>query len=662
MTPHLKAPARLGAPVHLEPGEWLHSAISRWAWETFGVSRGALLDSLGLANASLPAINAIGTRLEPAIAANITCATGIPEPRLREATMERLDGALLWLTVIGYGKVAPKVAKGALWSWQAGTRYCPDCLHDRPGVFHLTWRSPWLFACVRHHRLLHDSCSACQGALVEMRGRNYDLFDPSTCRANLAPPGGTRTIPCRALLAQTWDELRLAPESAPMRAQQEILRRVENGTAMELLCSLQPAAIGLSGARALDDIAELSGLDEAELAGLLEDEKRVGIGAPKNAYAMAALTGAAFELISTDDARSQSIIRNATFSRAPAPVPRNAGYGPGSPRELIARWPAAPSLFRTRILRALDEDLTTGQRILWDSAARSSAVKSHQVRPYDREKRFAGIPSELWPDWCSRLDAGGQVDAATLARSLTRVVQVAGAQDLPDVVVEFSVAGVLRHNMLGTPKQTNALLAGISELGHTIDRYDLVIDYPRRLGLPISQMLPFQHWQLIAKSIRISPGFHRRHHNARRYLWQRLTGCGIREFPEELRIGTSHDDTAQYTLFCTQMTVDLQRGLDGYAQAFLEHHGINEPVTWSPPAAAGRRWVGPEILDLDINRLHYLLRCVTYSHRRLSDALQVSTRRIVRAIDEAPPRTVHRITHLNWSKDLPPRAPERLQR
>ncbi|MBN9632073.1 MAG: TniQ family protein [Actinobacteria bacterium] len=642
--------------MRLEPGEWLHSAISRWAWEIFGVSRGALLKSFGLGSASPSTINAIGTRLEPAIVAAISRATGIPELRLREATMQELDGKLLWLTMNGFGKVANKVAKGALWSWQAGTRYCPDCIREQPGVFHLVWRSPWSFACVRHQRLLHDSCSACHKSLVEMRGSNRDLFDPSTCRANLEPAGATRTTPCRAPLADTWDELWLEPDSPPMRAQQEILRRVEDGTVMEMLCSLQPAAIGLSGARALHDIAELSGLDAAELAGLLDDEKRVGVSAPKNAYAMAALTGAAFELISRDDARSQAIIRNATFARAPAPVPRNAGYGPGSPRELIGRWPSAPTKFRAQILRALDADLTTGQRILWDSVARSSEPNDDETRLYDREKRFAGIPSHLWPDWCSRLDVGGQVDAATLARSLTRVVQVAGARDLPNVFVEFGVADVLRHNMLGTSRQTNAVLAGISELGHTVDKHDLVIDYPRRLNLPLSQMLPFPHWQLLAASVRMIPGADRRHRNVRRYLWQRLTGCGIREFPEQLRMGRSRGDTFEYTLFCTQMTVDLQRGLDGYAQAFLEHHGIHEPVTWSPPPAAGTRWVGPEILDLDIDRLHYLLRCVTYIHRQLSDALQVSPRRIVRAIDKAPPPTVHNITHLNWSQHLPPRA------
>lgn len=141
-----------------------------------------------------------------------------------------------------------------------------------------------------------------------------------------------------------------------------------------------------------------------------------------------------------------------------------------------------------------------------------------------------------------------------------------------------------------------------------------------------------------------------------RAVSQRLTGSGIQDFPDELRVGVSHGDTAQYTLFRTQLTIDLQRGLDAYAQAFLEHHGIQEPVIWSPPAPPGVKWVGPELLDLDVNRMHTMLRFETYNHRRLADALNVSPRRVVRAIDAAPTPTVYRITHLAWSEQLPPRT------
>jgi hypothetical protein len=656
MTTHLASPTPLGAPVDLHPGEWLHSAISRWAWETFGVSRGALLDSFGLGSAPLVEIAGLGTRLPPAIAANIARATGIDKDRLHKATMEGLDGSLLWLTVLHDGRVSGTLSRSALWSWQAGTRYCPDCLHDQPGVFHLTWRSPWIFACMQHRRLLHDACSTCQGALVEMRGRNRDLFDPSTCRANVAPPGATRIVHCRARLDDTWDDLYLDNDSAPIRAQRSILCRMEDGTSMEFLSYLQAVATGLRGAKAVDDIASLSGLDTLELRGLLDDEKHVGISAPKNAYAMAALIGAAFALFHTDEFQAQPIIRMATFSRSPAPVPRDVGFGPGSPRELLSRWPTAPPPFRAQILRALDHDLSTGQRILWDSAATPTTLRSHRAQGYDPDQRLASIPTLLWPEWCSRFDIGSHVDLAALARSLASAVRVAGAQDLPGFS-ETNLAAMLRPNMLGGRPQTDALLAGISELAHTIDDAGVVIDYPRRAELPSAELLPPAHWERLAASIRIRPGTDRRIRNARRYLWQRLTGADIRDFPEDLRVKTSRDDTAEYTIFRTQLTADLQQALDRYGRAFLLSQGIDEPVTWSPNAAPGLNWPGPEILDLNIERLHSMLRSGIYNHRRLADALRVTPRRILRAIDAAPPPTVYRITHLDWHEQLPPLRP-----
>ncbi|MFF9564351.1 TniQ family protein [Leifsonia sp. NPDC014704] len=648
-------PGRLGAPLALHAGEWLHTAISRWAFDIFGVSRAALLHAFGLDPIYTRAINMMGNRLSAMLAASIEAATGIPAQRLREATMEHLDGSLLWLAMDGQERKSSRIAKGALWSWQAGTRYCPDCLREQPGVFQLTWRSPWIFACLKHQRLLHDTCSACHQELSELRGRNSDRFDINTCRSNIAEPGAPRAIFCRAALADTWDEIQLATDSPPLQAQEAILTRLGEGTAMDLLCSLQPVAIGLSGARALNDIAELSGLDQQELAGLLEEEKRVGLSAPRNAYAMAAVVGAAYILLNRDDDRSRTIIRNATFARPPARAPRDAGYGPGSPRELLARWPSAPPTFRFRVLRALDADLTTGQRILWDTSngLEPRALDHPLTHAYDHHKRASGIPPLLWADWCSRLDVNGAVEAETLARTLARVVRVAGAQDLPDVVMEFSLAALIRPNMLGTWQQANTLIAAISRLAHSIDHHDLVIDYPRRAALPVRDLLPRTHWSRLCESIKIFPGKERRHRNARRYLWQRITGTGIRDLPGDLRVGTTRDDTAEYTVFCTEITRDIQRGLDNYAHAFLNHHGIHEPITWSPPAPPGKRWPGAEILDLDVPLLHSMLRSGIYSHRRLAEALHTTPRRVLRAINAAPPPTVRRPDHPDWRDVLP---------
>ncbi|TFD07530.1 TniQ family protein [Cryobacterium sp. TMT1-66-1] len=658
MRARIGTPIRLGVPVDLYPGEWLHSAISRWAWQTFAVSRAALFNAFGLAEVPHSAITALGTRLLPEIAANISYSTGITERRLRGATMESLDEKLLTLNGRGEGQLSGTVSRCGTWSWQAGTRYCPDCLHDHPGVFQLRWRSPWAFACTTHRRILLDACPWCQGEVVEMRGRNTDLFDPSTCRANTAPEGATRRIACRAKLEETWDHFRLKEGSAPMLAQRTIFRRERAGISMQFLRLLQAAATGLRGAKAFDEIGLLSGLDSGELRGLFDDEKHVGISAPKSAYAMAGLAGAAFILTHAPEADAKAMIRRASFSRPPSHVPRGAGYGPGSPLELLTRWPDAPEPFRAQILRAHDQDLTISQRILWDTAVDPITLAVHRPQRWIPAKRWACIPEQLWPAWCSRFDVGGKVDGATLARALAHAVRVAGTSGSTGRDEEKNLAAILRPNMLGTSEETHGLLAGISELAHTIDDGDFVIDYPKRTDLPATELLPRTHWELLADSVFSDPGTHRRLRNARRYLWQRITAAGVDKFPDALRIGLTRDDSAEYTNFCTRMTAELQNAFDRYGQAFLRSHGSWEPVTWTPDVVVGVGWPGTEITDLDVDLLHTMLLDGLITRRRLAETLRVSSRQVLRAIDAAPPATGRSVRHVDWQQLLPPRLPE----
>lgn len=659
MTVRIDIPVRLGAPVELYPDEWLHSAISRWAWQTFGVSRAALFNAFGLSKIPQTAITALGTRLLPEIAGNISYATGITELRLRGATMESLDESLLLLNGRSDGQSSATVSKDGPWSWQAGTRYCPDCLHHQPGVFLVHWRSPWVFACMTHRRILLDACPWCQGEVVEMRGRNTDLFDPSTCRASTAPKDATRRTPCRARLEETWEHLRLDQNSVPMLAQRIIFLHARAGTSMEFLQLLQAAATGLRGAKAFDDIGLLSGLNSAELRGLFDDEKHVGISAPKSAYAMAALAGAALMLTRLDEGYAKKLIRRTTFARPPAPAPRGAGYGPGSPYELLTRWPGAPKPFRAQILRAHDQDLTISQRILWDTAVDPNTLTAHGPQGGVTARRGVCVPEQLWPAWCSRLDVGGTVEGATLARALATAVGRVGTTGSLRHDDEKNLAAILRPNMLGTSAQADRLLAGISELAHTIDDGDYVIDYRKRADLPAADLLPREHWELLADSISSDPGAHRRLRNARRYLWQRMTATGTNKLPDELRIGFSRSDAAEYTDFCTRMTAELQEALDRYGQAFLHRQGTWEPVTWTPKVVVNVGWPGTEITDLDVALLHTMLFDGIATHRRLAETLRVPTRQVLRAIDAAPPATGRTVKPMDWQQLLPPRHPER---
>jgi len=659
MTAKIGTAIRLGAPLALREGEWLHSAISRWAWD-FGVSRAALLDAFGLADIPPSAITALGTRLLPEHAANIAYATGITEQRLRDSTMETLAGSLIRMLRRVNGHYVSTISKQGPWSWQAGTRYCPDCVRADPGVFKVLWRSPWAFACTAHRRILLDGCPSCHGAIVEMRGRNTDPFDPSTCRAHTGEENAIRRTHCGATLEDTWEHFRLKRGSAPLAAQEAIFSHHQTDTGAELIQILQSTATALRGSRSIDDIAALSGLDESELRGLVDEEKHVGISAPNNAYAMAALTGAAWALVHQPEAAARPVIRQTTFSRPPARVPRGAGHGPGSPAELLTRWPGAPDALRAWILRAHDQDLTVTQRILWDTAVAPATMRTHHPRATYGLKRRTCVPDTLWPEWCSRLDIGGNVDTSALGRALAIAVRAVGMGDEVRVKEESNLAAILRSNMLGTPGQTTALLAGISELAHTIDDAKQVINYPRRLDLPSAEMLPRTHWEQLADSIHTDPGGAPRLRHARRYLWQRLSATTVDQLPAELQLGFTRDDAARYTDFRTQMTAELQHALDRYGQAFLNAHRIWEPVTATPDVAVPLDWPGPEILDLDLDRLHSMLYDGTRTQRVLADALRVTTRRVVRAIDACPPSTGAAVCAVAWEQLLVPLRPSPL--
>lgn len=646
----LGAPVRLGAPLALVPGEWLHSAISRWAWYEFGVSRAALFRAFGLAAVDRQSLPALGIRLLPDIATNIAVATGIPESELHNATMSCLNGGCIRLrTVKRTGYLSGRVAKEHLWSWQTGTRYCPECLTERPGVFYLRWRTPWAFCCTRHRRVLLDGCFECHAPVVEMRWREPTAYNPSTCRARL--DANVRTSFCRADLRQGYEDDRL-PESSPILEVHRLLVASEaDGSTRRLLRLLQSAATGLRAAKAYDEIAELSGVPAEDLLGLFDDEKRIGASAPSSSFAMAALVGAAYTLTRLEGRESRRIIRQATFTRTPAFVPREAGLGPGSPTELLSRWPKAPSRFQTQILAAHDQDFTVGQRVLWDTSPRFADTGPS----YDPDQRFSHVPQALWPEWCSRLDIGGAVDNETLSQALATAVRLNGSRGERSASDSVAIARILRPNLLGSPEQTDRILAGIAALARSVDSARDAVDYPSRTDLPVDDLLQPTHWAQIAESIDVDPGSGRKRRNARRYLWQRLTATSASELEGDLAIGRTRADGAEYTNFRTCMTAELQRALDDYGTAFLRHHGYDGPVVWLPRVPADIEWPGPDILDLNLQRMYDMLANKVVVQHRLADELQVSPRRVMRAIDAAPPSTGATSISLDWAATIPPR-------
>src|SRR5439155_17025579 len=145
------APHRLPIVLDPLPGEGLDSWLEAYARRLRACS-GDLLDHVGLAGATLTRMVTTLTTAERDI---LGAGTGIAPHVLTSMTLQPFHG--IAVTVDPARRV---VVHPPAWRRQAGSRFCPACLHDSNGRWQLRWRLPWAFGCPTHARLLVDLCPA----------------------------------------------------------------------------------------------------------------------------------------------------------------------------------------------------------------------------------------------------------------------------------------------------------------------------------------------------------------------------------------------------------------------------------------------------------------------------------------------------------------------
>jgi len=654
----LRRPKLLAVRPALYRGEWLQSAISRWAWSIFGVSRGTLLDAFGLADLSEREIRQMGQRAEDDVLDNIGQSLGLSPQELHKMTMDgfALHGPEVSLTN------SPSIATRYLWARGTGTRYCPECLRERPGVFLAAWRLTWAFACLRHGRILLDACPHCLLPVQEVTGRSRFTWDPNLCRANLG--GGLPVTPCGADLTGAWDELPLAESSPVLPAQAHIYKVIRDGPASDrFFHALRGNASALRASGDFDTIARLSGLPREHLRGLIEPEQRVGSSPPSNAYAAAALITGALMLAVANDETARPFIRQLTFSRAPSPVPRGVGFGPGSPRELLARWGAPVDPMRRKILAAHDEDFTVSQRLVYGTAIASindltGAKVDQACGPFLHPE---SVPAQLWTEWAAPLDSGGAVTEWAFRSALSAAVltvnrgiqlpEYIDAERTTEAASEARVSRLtrlLRPNMVGGLENADQLVRAITELAILLDVEPSPINYTQRTRMPWHRILPKEHWLDLCDAARHNPGGEVRRRNAQRYLFQRATLAVPGDLPTALAMKRHKQDAAEYSSFRAAITLELQEGLDAYLHGVLRASGIDEPVVWAPSRSLARVGaIGRELEDIDWKRLHEL-RAERCTESRMARELDRTVRHCVWAGSFRPHETAAPVEHVDW--------------
>ncbi|WP_022904504.1 TniQ family protein [Curtobacterium sp. B8] len=665
----------LGATVTVFEHEWLPSLFRRVGY-FHGQPAVVIAHWCGLYDLTGTFRNRLPNVLHPKATAGIAAGLSCDPTLLRTTVMSRLAPDLIALRPDG------TVSQSMNWTRGAGTRYCPDCLAEQPGVFYTYWRTWWSFLCLKHHTPLRDSCPACNSPIVEANVMETETRNPNQCQAEL-DSGGI----CGHALTDGWPEAPVLESSPAYRAQVALSKAwVETKRPRRPVdtSTLRGIAIALLRTRDIDLVSSLSNIPGDALEGLIEDTERIGTTPPRDALAMSALIGAAHRLATDPEPEVSATIRRITFSRPVRTTQKLSG--PGSASHLLEFWPGIGAPMRGRVLRALDGDLPDMQRLVHATAVSPGFAELIVAleEPDPRIERTGWswntlalateqpltdvlIPPLMWPTWANPLGVDPITDPSALQRGLADAFRVAG------VGVEGGterIAGIgrkLRPSMLGTSEQATAVLQQLGELAGWLRLNPSPINYVARRYLRWSGLLPEADWRLLSGSVGEHPGRGRRLLNAQRYAWLRLTAAGTRDLPQHLEFQLGSPDAANYTRFLTTMSAELQSAIDDYLAAWLPKHRMvgafpgvghvrafeDEPVVWAPP-----RWrpsgspLAPELDDIDLIELHDRVRAGEYALTHLAIDLRRSPRHVRWALAAHPVPSGQQQTRIDWGSRI----------
>ena len=671
----LEGVRKLGAQVTFLPFEWLPAALRR-----VGYAAGASANDI-MNWCELPQL----VRHKPSIANFVTgdmaqhlqAGLGIDADMVPTMVMSYLPVDLVALRANG------TVAQSKNWTRGSGTRYCPDCLHENPGVFYTYWRLWWCFLCERHKTVLRDVCPSCQGELVEATPREMLIRDPSLCWVDAADGGA-----CMHPLDRSWSEPAV-DESSPLFLAQQCLSSSwaqASRTSVDIPAStFRGVAIALLGAGDIDRVADLASVAKDGLEGLFDLSARIGTTPPKDAYAMGALLGAAYRIISDDEDLIAPVIREVTYERSS----RTDQYAsaPWSARNFLDTWPGVDASLRRRVLRALDGDLSPIQRLVHGSVTSRNVAEGYARLRRDAENiperpgallalmnspdsptsaswGSTAVPTLMWSSWSNPLGINDHIGGYALQRAHAAALRVAGTGAYPDYDEIAGVGRRLRPDMLGTPSQTRSILRQLCDLAIVLRASPGPIDYDARRKLDFTQLLLLEHWRTLTDSIGEPPGLERRLMNAQRYAFMRVTATSPAQLPQRLRFRKSAPDAADYSEFLLTMSAELKHGIDTYLSAWLARFKTatqtrSSPVTWAPPRSRPRGAdLGRELEDIDVDTLNALRLGGEASVRRMAAVLDRSTRHVQWAIFEYPLSTGRMTQTIDWAvilDDLPER-------
>lgn len=487
--------------------------------------------------------------------------TGLPREDFVRTTRTHFAGAATRLT--SKGRISPSSASSGV----AG-RYCPECLLDSGGRWRISWQFAFGFACLRHRRILADTCPRCG---IAPRQRDHPpllIPSPGHCH-NRASDAADRWVKCDADLAA--DERRVPGSTLVLDAQRAILRTVSTGVANFGLYAddPQPAVFVLEDIRVLARISRsvlrtdptliataVLGTNLAEQFQSMKASKAERTLAHPRSAVLAAVGNAGAYLALSEPDRIGSLLADrinssATTGRYSRPFAREIDRSLGRRRR------------PTTTLRALSVHLGGD--------------------PVERARK---IPALLWPDWTARL-APNRLDQEVAASALAATVVLAGSDLTHGAALALldprSSGRRVTHLMmsLGDSRAEEQTMQGIAKLADLLDCSAVPIDYSRRRGLDYTGLLPEPEWIAICRDIGVLPGSGRRWRAARLGLFMLLTGSGPDAAPLQLLAPTASERAAA-SKFLRSAPQKVRARVEQIGHDFLVAQHIDEPLAWTP--------------------------------------------------------------------------------
>jgi hypothetical protein len=588
----------------------------------------------------------------------LTDLTGIPADHLHELTLRRFDGHALTLN-----PQYRSLARVDRWGMITGSRYCPACLTEQPRYWALTWRLSWTFACTRHQTLLRDHCPTCARRprrIIAPGG----VTDPATCFTLIGPQrrrcGTDLSRPVSASPPST-DHKVTDGMAAILAAQDQInillaaAGTADHQAAARHFTDLRGVTRWLLKHHVPEDFADFGADTVTAWQNFAAATAGTRFGtyiAPPTAVLMASLTTTALQITRPGSDNGQTSTLNTTrrlaalLARAPRRGQRRHPRPAGMPKPY---WTQMSQPVQARFLNVMDREFITGCRIRFRTC--TPLARLADTTPAAQSRRAARIPQLLWPDWTIRLMPTQNLLSDHFRNAISiclllpghphhKITQIAEETGL-EPHRRFNVAVTLRE--LASSPGNEAVLAAICLLADYLDTHTISIDYKRRRLLIPDTPITLQQWRQLCFQAGTHPGEARRHLEAGRYLYQLLTGADLTD-PRHALAFTAHGDRSKQATFSLTLPTQLRTALHTHAAGLLHSLGIDEPVTWHPPAriCAHLDLPGTDPDSIDLHAVHQLIVNDGLPVTTVAEQLGTSVDHIRLAAERIPQPSPHR--------------------